>query len=52
MRYREEHETRLILERALPDVCAEMERRATQEPAVQEALRRIENLVAGVLAPD
>ena len=52
MRYREERETRLVLERALADVCTEMERRTTQEPAVQEALRRIEKMVAGVLAPD
>ena len=49
MRLEEERQKRLVLERALANVCAELHKRDAIAPVIREALERIEDWTDSVL---
>lgn len=51
-KFREERRRRLVLERALADVCLDLHRLETQMPAAVEALRKIDALTNGIVPAD
>ena len=51
-KFREERRRRLVLERALADVCNDLHRLQTLAPAAVEALKKIDEITNGITPAD